>query len=237
MTPPSDCESFDARAGRWAALCEPLLREHVAGDAAHDLAHVRRVVTWAGRIGQGEGADLDVVLPAAWLHDCVVLPKNHPARAQASRRAAERAAAWLREHGEPEARVAAVAHAVEAHSFSAGVEPRTLEARVVQDADRLDALGAIGLARCYATAGALGAALTHPTDPVPAWADPDAAPPGAAPPRPLDDWRYATDHVYTKLLRLPATMRTRAGRAEAERRAAFLRGFLAQLASEAEGAS
>ncbi|MDT0630710.1 HD domain-containing protein [Rubrivirga sp. S365] len=240
MTAPPPDGNLDARAGRWAALCEPFLREHVAGDAAHDLAHVRRVVAWAGRIGRDEGADLDVVLPAAWLHDCVVLPKDHPARAQASRRAAERAAAWLREHGEPEARVAAVAHAIEAHSFSAGVEPRTLEARVVQDADRLDALGAIGVARCYATAGALGAALTHPTDPVPTWADPDAAPPDAAPPeppRPLDDRRYATDHVYAKLLRLPSTMRTRAGRAEAERRAAFLRAFLAQLASEAGGAS
>ena len=219
------------RAGWWAARCEPFLREHVAGDAAHDAEHVRRVVAWAGRLGAEEGADLDVVLPAAWLHDCVMLPKNHPARASASRMAAERAAAWLREHGEPEARVAAVAHAVEAHSFSAGVEPETVEACVVQDADRLDALGAVGVARCYATAGALGAALAHPTDPVPAWADP-AAPP-TTPPRSLEDRRFATDHFYTKLLRLPATMRTRAGRREAERRAAFLRAFLNELAREA----
>ena len=222
------------RAGRWEALCVPLL-ESVEGNAAHDLAHVRRVVAWAGRLGREEGADPDVVLPAAWLHDCVVLAKDHPARARASGLAAERAAAWLRERGEPEARVAAVAHAVEAHSFSAGVEPGTVEASVVQDADRLDALGAVGVARCYATAGALGAALAHPTDPVPTWADPDATPPpaGTAPPRPLDDRRYATDHFFAKLLRLPATMRTGAGRREAERRAAFLRAFLDQLASEA----
>ena len=220
------------RAGWWAARCEPFLREHVAGDAAHDLAHVRRVVAWAGRLGAAERADLDVVLPAAWLHDCVVLPKDHPARCQASRLAAERAAVWLRECGESGERVAAIAHAIEAHSFSAGVEPETVEARVVQDADRLDALGAVGVARCYATAGALGAALAHPTDPVPTWADPDATPP-ATPPRPLDDRHYATDHFYTKLLRLPSTMRTRAGRTEAERRAAFLRAFLDQLALEA----
>ena len=229
--PPSTGDAGHERAGRWAARCEPFLRETMAGDAAHDLAHVRRVVAWAGRLGTAEGADLDVVLPAAWLHDGVVLPKDHPARGQASRMAAERAAAWLREHGEPEGRAAAVAHAIEAHSFSAGVEPETVEARVVQDADRIDALGAVGVARCYATAGALGSALTHPTDPVPTWADPDAAPP-ATPPRALEDRRYATDHVYTKLLRLPATMRTRAGREEAERRAAFLREFLAHLERE-----
>ena len=222
--------AYDDRAGWWAAACEPFLRQSMAADAAHDVGHVRRVVAWAGRLGRAEGADPDVVLPAAWLHDCVVVAKDHPDRARASRLAAERAAAWLRGRGEPEGRVAAVAHAVEAHSYSANVEPRTAEARVVQDADRLDALGAVGIARCYATAGALGAALAHPTDPVPTWADPAAAPPGA--PRALDDRRYATDHVYAKLLRLPATMRTRAGRREAERRAAFLRRFLDELARE-----
>ena len=180
--PPPDDGAGD-RAGRWAAACEPFLREQTPSDAAHDLAHVRRVVAWAGRLGREEGADPDVVLPAAWLHDCVALAKDHPARRTASRLAAERAAAWLRSRGEPEARVAAVAHAVEAHSFSAGVEPRTVEAAVVQDADRLDALGAVGVARLYATAGALGSALVHPADPVPSWADP--VPPRPAPrPRP-----------------------------------------------------
>lgn len=231
IAPPFDDTNLDERAGWWAAQCEPFVRDAVGGDAAHDLAHVRRVVAWAGRLAEPEGADLDVVLPAAWLHDCVVLPKDHPARGEASRMAAERATAWLRERGEDEARVAAVAHAVEAHSFSAGVEPRTVEAAVVQDADRLDALGAIGVARCYATAGALGSALVHPGDPVPAWADPEAAPP-ATPPRPLDDRRFATDHFYAKLLRLPATMRTGAGQREAERRTDVMRRFLDALAAE-----
>ena len=212
---------------RWAARCEAFARETMAGDAAHDAAHVRRVVASARRLGALEGADLAVVVPAAWLHDCVTVPKDSPHRPRASRLAAERAAAWLRAEGFPEALVPAVAHAVEAHSFSAGVAPETPEARVVQDADRLDALGAIGVARLFATAGAMGSALTHPDDP---FADP---PEGGGPGRDLDDRRWALDHVWTKLLRLPATMQTASGREEAERRAETLRQFVRDLRREA----
>lgn len=207
----------------FGARCEAFVREHVAGDAAHDLAHVRRVVRAAEHLGSTEDADLRVVLPAAWLHDCVVLPKDSPDRSRASRLAADRAGAWLLAQDDvPAVLVPAIEHAIEAHSFSAGVEPQTLEAAVVQDADRLDALGAIGVARLYATAGAMGSALTHPDDPVP------STPPGRA----LDDRRWATDHVFTKLLTLPATMRTAAGRAEAERRATFLLRFVDELRRE-----
>ena len=205
----------------WGARCEAFVRQ-LDGDAAHDLAHVRRVVRWAVALAAAEDADPDVVLPAAWLHDCVVLPKGSPARARASALAAERAEGWLRGEGFPEPLLPAVAHAIEAHSFSARVAPRTVEARVVQDADRLDALGAIGIARCYATAGALGSRLVHPLDPVPG---PESA-------RPLDDRRFATDHFAAKLLRLPETMQTAAGQAEAERRAATMRAFLDELARE-----
>lgn len=206
---------------RWGARCEAFVRER-GGDVAHDVAHVRRVVAWARRLAEAEGADPAVVVPAAWLHDCVALPKSHPDRSRASRLAAEAAGAWLRASGFPERLVPAVEHAVEAHSFSAGVEPRTVEAAVVQDADRLDALGAVGVARVYATAGALGSRLVHPEDPVPS----------EPPRRPLDDRQWATDHFFVKLLGLPATMRTEAGRREAERRARFMRAFLDELATE-----
>ncbi|MEL6616801.1 MAG: HD domain-containing protein, partial [Bacteroidota bacterium] len=191
--------------------CEAWIRDTLDGDAAHDVAHVRRVVTTAERLAAEEGADLGVVLPAAWLHDCVTVPKDSPDRSRASTLAAEAASAWLREQGVEPKCVRAIAHAIEAHSFSAGIAPLTPEARVVQDADRLDALGAIGIARCYATAGAMGSALVHPDDPVPA--EPLA--------RDLDDRRYATDHFFAKLFTLPATMQTDAGRREAERRVRF----------------
>lgn len=204
------------------SACESHVRETMAGDAAHDLAHVRRVVRWAEQLAEAENADVEVVVAAAWLHDVVTVPKGSPDRAHASRLAAEAASVWLHTQPFPSAKIPAVAHAIAAHSFSAGTEPETVEARVVQDADRLDALGAIGIARCYATAGALGSRLVHPDDPVPI----------EPPSRDLDDRRFATDHFFVKLLRLPATMRTVSGRTEAERRAAFMRTFLAQLAGE-----
>ena len=205
---------------RWEPVFERLLHgEAPAPDAAHDLGHVRRVVTAARRLAAEEGARLEVVLPAAWLHDCVTLPKDAPDRHRASALAAERAARLLRDAGYPEPLIPAVHHAIEAHSFSAAVEPRTPEAAVVQDADRLDALGAVGIARTFLVGGALGSALAHPTDPFPTH-------------RPPDDRRYAVDHFYSKLLTLAATMRTPAGRAEAERRTALLRTFLRHLADE-----
>lgn len=207
----------------WGRRYEAFVLTRPPGDAAHDIGHVRRVVASARRLAAVEGADLGVVLPAAWLHDCVVVPKDSPDRASASRLAADEASRWLRAEGFPEALVAAVAHAVEAHSFSAGIPPRTPEARVVQDADRLDALGAVGLARLFATAGATGAVLFHPDDPF------------AETGRALDDSRWALDHVAAKILCLPATMQTEAGRAEAERRAAVVRAFVGDLRSELAG--
>ena len=206
----------------WEPRFERFLAEQAATDAVHDLAHVHRVVAAAKTLARAEGAQLDVVVPAAWLHDCVTLPKDHPDRHRASALAAETAGAFLRDAGYPEVLISEVAHAVEAHSFSAGVEPRTVEAAVVQDADRLDALGAIGIARTFAVGGALGAALYDPVDPFPI-------------DRPPDDRRFVVDHFYAKLLGLADTMQTAAGRAEAEQRTAFLHTFLDRLRTEIEG--
>ncbi len=189
------------------------------GDAAHDLAHFQRVVACARRLAQAEGARLEIVVPAAWLHDCVPVSKDSPQRAQGSRLSAARATEWLVEQGWPAPWIPDVAHAIEAHSFSAGIPPRTPEARVVQDADRLDALGANGLARTLMLAGAWGSALYEPTDPF-------------CERRAPDDRRYAVDHLFAKLLKLESTMQTAAGRAEAGRRTQFLRAFLAQLGQE-----
>lgn len=205
---------------RWQARCEAFLAQGAhAADAAHDIAHIRRVVASASALAQAERADLAVVLPAAWLHDCVLVPKDSPLRAQASRMAADAAVQFLREAGYPPELLPAIHHAVEAHSFSAGIAPRSREAQVVQDADRLDALGAIGVARCLMLGGALGRRLYDPAEPFPIQRQPD-------------DLANTVDHFYVKLLRLADTMQTAAGRAEAERRTAFMCGFLDQLALE-----
>ena len=201
------------------ARCEAFVARTVAADAAHDLQHTRRVVRNAIRLTEGEGADPQVTLPAAWLHDCVAVPKDSPDRARGSLLAAEAAIAFLAGLDYPQARQPDVFHAIEAHSFSADVPPRTLEARVVQDADRLDSLGAIGIARCLLVGGQLGRPLCAPEDPFCAE-------------RPPDDRQYTIDHFYAKLLKLPATMQTAAGRAEAERRADYMRGYLDRLRAE-----
>ena len=114
----------------------------------------------------------------------------------------------------------AVAHAIEAHSFSAGIEPGTLEARILQDADRLDALGFMGVVRCFYTAGRMGSSLYDPADP-------------GGENRPLDDRRYALDHFPRKLLQLAQGFKTRAGQKLAmqrhDRLKAFHDGMLAEV--------
>ena len=204
----------------WESRFTTFLREQMDdADAAHDHAHVERVVTTARRLAQSEDAQMEVVRPGAWLHDCVVVPKDHPRRDEASVLAAEAAGSFLADAGYPARWIEPIEHAIAAHSYSGNVAPDTVEAKVVQDADRLDALGAVGIARCFMVGGALDHDFYDPNDPFC-----DARPP--------DDDTYALDHFYEKLLRLPETMQTDAGRAEAERRAAFMRSYLDRLADE-----
>ncbi|MES2440968.1 MAG: HD domain-containing protein [Verrucomicrobiota bacterium] len=203
----------------WPALFLKLLNDHAVSDAAHDVEHIRRVVTNARRLAQAEGADERVVIPAAWLHDCVVVPKSSPLRTQASQLAARQAVAWLEEHAWPYGRLEEIAHAIEAHSFSAGIATRSLEAKVMQDADRLDALGAVGLARTLMLGAEMKREFYHPADPF-------------CENRPPDDGIYTLDHLYSKLLTLEGTMKTESGRKEAARRTEFLREFLAQMRME-----
>lgn len=188
-------------------------------DAAHDLSHVRRVVANAKRLAASEQARLEIVVPAAWLHDCVTLPKDSMQRDIASAQAARAASDFLDSAGYPAELIPDIRHAIEAHSFSARIAPRTREARVVQDADRLDALGAIGIARCLALGGAMGRALYDPGEPFPETRAPD-------------DASNMLDHFYVKLLRLADTMTTTFGQAEARRRTAFMREYLQQLGQE-----
>ncbi|CAN5599188.1 HD domain-containing protein [soil metagenome] len=188
-------------------------------DPAHDLSHIHRVVASATVLAREEKAEASVVLPAAWLHDIVVLPKSAPDRASASRMAAETATEFLHSIEYPKELIGSIAHAITVHSFSAGIEPETIEAKVLQDADRLDALGAIGIARMFATAGVMGSALLSPNDPF-------------AEKRPLDDRRYAVDHFEVKLMRLASSMRTDAGKREADRRTEFMRAYMRQLRLE-----
>ncbi|MDK3016902.1 HD domain-containing protein [Pseudodonghicola flavimaris] len=200
------------------ARLRQIAAHRMAQDSAHDLAHLDRVWANARTIADAD-ADRQVLLAASYLHDLVNLPKDSPDRARASTLAARAAAPILHDLGFAPDRIAATRHAIAAHSFSAGLPPETPEARILRDADRLDALGAIGIARCFAVSGALGRPLYDPADPF-------------ATARNLDDRHQTLDHFRVKLLRLPADMLTRGGRALAQRRAARMIRFLEDLAEE-----
>ncbi len=188
-------------------------------DSAHDLEHVKRVAQNALQISNKEGGDTETVRAAAWLHDCVSLPKNHPDRSRSSILAGEKAAAFLNSIDFPKTKVKHVVHAIESHSFSAGIEPRTIEAKIVQDADRLDALGAIGVARCLMVGGKLDRPLYHSEDPFCVSREPD-------------DSIYTIDHFYEKLFKLPELMNTERAKEMAVERIGFMKQFLNELKKE-----
>jgi uncharacterized protein len=153
------------------------------------------------------------------LHDFVNLPKNDPQRKQASRLSADAACKWLSEINYDLAPPSEIYHVIEAHSFSAGIAPKSLEAKIVQDADRLDAVGAIGIARCFAVGGQLNRPIYDIDEPI-------------ARTRQLDDSKNCVDHFFVKLFKVIETLQTKAAKAEGERRKQYMQAYLEQLQSE-----
>lgn len=190
-----------------------------AEDPAHDLLHFKRVVLMAKKLCQIEGANPWVVVPAAWLHDLVIIPKNDPRRSQASRLSAEQAVLFLKDIGYPEQWHREIAHAIECHSFSANIPCQSLEAEIVQDADRLDGLGAIGIARCFATAGLMKSVFYESEDPF-------------CESRKTDDRMYTVDHFFVKLFKTAEMLKTKSGRQEGARRVVVMKNFLVDLGQE-----
>lgn len=195
-------------------------------DGSHDLGHFQRVWKAARHIAREEGgsADLLVLLASAYFHDLVSMPKDSPLRAESSRLSAEQAGQLLERRWKdfPAGKIEGVRHAIHAHSFSAGVPALTEEAKILQDADRLEAVGAIGVARCFYTAGQMNARLFDPEDPLAGRREPN-------------DRQYALDHFQLKLFKLPAMMKTATGRRMAEENAEWMRGFVAKLCGEIAG--
>ncbi|MDH7485675.1 MAG: HD domain-containing protein [Anaerolineae bacterium] len=188
---------------------------YAAGDAAHDFDHVLRVLALAERIAQAEGADMAVVRTAALLHDIAHgEPEHH-------RRGAERARQLLA--SQPPAFVEAVAHAIEAHRFRCEPQPRTLEAQVVSDADKLDAIGAVGVARAFAHTAQQGQRLFVPLDEV------DEASLASGP------GHTAVHEFVFKLSRLRDFLYTHTAREIARGRHEFMVDFFRRLDAEVRG--
>jgi uncharacterized protein len=202
------------------ARLRQIVRERLAGaDPAHDWQHVCRVVENARAIGAEEGARRAIVEAAALCHELFNYPKDHPDSARSGERCAIEAARVLTDENWLKDEVAAIAECVRVHSFSRGLLAETLEAKVLQDADRLDAIGAIGIARCFATCASMKRPFYAPDDPF-------------CEARPPDDKLWGLDHFYKKLLRIAPTLHTASARRIAAERARFMETFLAQLRRE-----
>jgi len=186
-------------------------------NGAHGFDHTQRVVANAQNLARHyPTVDLLVLETAAWLHD---IGRGEEANSGVSHAdvSAQIATQDLPALGFQPEQVAAICTAIRDHRFSAGRTPVSLEGQLLQDADRLDALGAIGIARTFAEGG--DRALYHPDDPLAVWHQPD-------------DGHYTLDHFFTKLLRLPETMHTAEARAEGEQRLRIMHLFLSAFASE-----
>ena len=178
------------------------VRTALRESGAHGFDHTGRVVRLCEQLGAREGADMAVLIPAALFHD-IARPLEEETGVPHEEEGARIAAAYLRSVRCPEDRIAAIAHAVRAHRYSTGIDPATLEARVLSDADKLDAMGAVGIARTFMQAGERGGGI------------PDAV-----------------DHIRAKLLNLKDLMYTKTAREIAAKRHALLVAFLAALEEE-----
>jgi len=196
-------------------------------DAAHDFEHVLRVLRLAECIGVAEGADMEVLRAAVLLHDVARVAEDEggPCHAQAG---AARAREILAGH--PADKVEAVAHAIASHRFRNSVVPQTLEAQILYDADKLDAIGAIGVARAYAIAGRHAQRLWAPV--------PDffARRGTAEARRDVTNAEHTPVHEYIfKLSRLKDSLFTATARAIAEGRHNYMAEFFARLEREIKG--
>lgn len=183
----------------------------------HRMDHTLRVVANARRLSHAyPEADAELVETAAWLHDIgrKYERQERISHAVISAREAEKLLPAL---GFSPERAQVILEAIADHRFSSGRVPASLEGRLLQDADRIDALGAIGIARTFAYAHERE--LYHPTDPF-------------AETRTLDDGQFVLDHFYVKLLKLTETLHTTEARALATERTEFMQEFLRQIRCE-----
>jgi uncharacterized protein len=189
-------------------------------DPAHDFQHILRVYKNAEIIGRSEGPDMEVLLPAVLLHDIVVYPKGSAKSSRSSDESADLAKNILENYGYSQDRISKICYCIRTHSYSKKVVPASLEGRILQDADRLDALGAIGIARTFSVAGSENRTFYNADDPF------------CRSNRRLDDKQWTLDHFHTKLLKLEEVMHTETAKKIARERTRFMILFIRQLQKE-----
>jgi len=188
-------------------------------DSAHDFEHVLRVYRNAERICKKEDVESRLVLTAALLHDIVSFRKSDKRSKTSSNKSSTEAKKILQKYNYSEKDVSIIANAIETHSYSKNKTPKTLEGKILQDADRLDALGAIGIARTFAVGGAEKRSFYNTKD-------------AFCLTRRPDDQVWTVDHFYKKLLLLESKMNTKTAKIEAKYRTKIIKKFLNDLKKE-----
>lgn len=191
----------------------------IQADPAHDYSHVMRVYKNAQKIAKHEKANTRLVLAAVLLHDLVQFPKSDPRSKTASIKSAVLAQKTLKKHGFTESEIQIISDAIRDHSFSRGKTPQTIEGKILQDADRLDALGAIGIARTFSVGGSESRPIYNDVDPFCRTRKPD-------------DHSWTVDHFYKKLLLLEKKMNTKFAKSLAKKRTKLMTKFLSELKGE-----
>jgi uncharacterized protein len=203
-----------------------LVRATLSGAGlAHDWDHIHRVSFWAYQIAVSEDESPELSVATGLVHDLVAIPKESIDRPLGGQESAIACRPLLEESGYSPEEVALIVDAVATSSWSRGLAPNSALGAILQDADRLDAIGAVGIARNFACAQEMASRASRgrfydPTDPLGEGA------------RELDDRLNAMDHWKLKLLRLAGNMHTEAARNEARRREEFMHRFMQELALE-----
>jgi len=189
-------------------------------DTSHDLNHALLVLNNAEYITQIEGGNLEIIIPAALFHDAVIYPKDSPMSSYSAEESARVARDILESYeGYDKNEIPKVEEAILEHSYSKGIRPKSLESKIVQDADRLGATGAVAIMRTFCSTGQMGRRLYSLSDPFCENREPDSS-------------YYALDLFYKRLLKVRDLMNTPTGKRLAEKRTQFLYLFLDQLKEE-----
>ena len=195
------------------------VKQRIENDSAHDFEHIMRVYKNAQKICKQEKANEKLVLSAALLHDVISYPKSDKRSKTSSIKSAEKSKQILKNYDFSAEEINIISDAIRDHSFSQNKIPQTIEGKILQDADRLDAIGAIGIARVFATGGSLKRPFYNLEDPF-------------CKNRKPDDKVWTVDHFFQKLLKLESLMNTKSGKAEAKKRTKILKDYLKQLKQE-----
>jgi len=188
-------------------------------DPAHDFEHVMRVFSNAEKICKKENANKKLVLYSALLHDIVSFPKNDKRSKNSSTKSSLEAKKILSKFHFSDDEIKIISDAIKSHSFSKNKKAKTLEEKILQDADRLDAIGAIGIARTFAVGGSKNRSFYNKLDPFCSKRNPN-------------DKNWILDHFYKKLLLIEKKMNTKSGKFEAKRRTKIIKKFLSDLERE-----